>query len=229
MKSNATISNFVLPKISEEELAERSEINFLKTSGLENTYGLSDQDKIEKIAFHFKKIMKIMGLDLKDDSLKDTPNRVAKMYITEVFSGLDPKNKPEVKLFDNNYRYNEMLIEKNISLYSYCEHHFVPIIGKVHIAYFSKGKVIGLSKLNRMVQYFAKRPQVQERLTVQIAEGLQEALQSKDVAVVIDAVHLCVASRGIKDTNSSTITSNYSGIFQVQETKMEFLSALKNI
>lgn len=184
-----------------------------------------EQEKIQLIASHFREIMHTLGLDLTDDSLKDTPMRVAKMYVKEVFSGLNPANKPKSALFENKYRYNEMLVEKDITLYSYCEHHFVPIIGKVHVAYYSaNNKVIGLSKINRLVQYYAKRPQVQERLTNQIAEALKEALQSEHVAVVIDAVHLCVASRGIKDTNSTTITSHYSGKFNDESVKAEFLS-----
>lgn len=187
----------------------------------------NDEQKIALIARHFKAIMQIMGLDLADDSLKGTPQRVAKMYVKEIFSGLNRNNKPEITLFENKYRYNEMLIEKNITLFSYCEHHFVPIIGKAHVAYISDGKVIGLSKINRLVQYYAKRPQVQERLTNQIAEGLKKALETEDVAVIIDAVHLCVASRGIKDTNSSTITTYYSGKFNEEKLKNEFLNLIK--
>jgi GTP cyclohydrolase IA len=190
-------------------------------------YVQNDDEKIKIIAAHFKGIMQTLGLDLNDDSLKETPERVAKMYVKEIFSGLNPKNKPEVTMFENKYQYNKMLIEKNISLYSYCEHHFVPIIGKVHVAYISKGKVIGLSKINRLVQYYSKRPQVQERLTVQIAEAIKKATGTEDVAVLIDAVHLCVASRGIKDTNSSTITSDYSGKFINEEIKNEFLALVK--
>ncbi len=184
---------------------------------------LPDEEKIKKISYHFKEIMHTLGLDLTDDSLRGTPRRVAKMYVQEVFSGLNPVNKPKATLFDNHYSYSEMLIEKNISLHSYCEHHFVPIIGKAHVAYISKGKVIGLSKINRLVQYYASRPQVQERLTIQIADGLKEALHTKDVAVLIDAFHLCVASRGIKDSVSSTITASYSGKFLQEEVKKEFL------
>lgn len=190
-------------------------------------YVQNDDEKIEIIAGHFKEIMKTLGLDLNDDSLKETPERVAKMYVKEIFSGLNPKNKPEITTFENKYQYNKMLVEKNISLYSYCEHHFVPIIGKVHVAYISKGKVIGLSKINRLVQYYAKRPQVQERLTVQIAEAMKKAVGTEDVAVLIDAVHLCVASRGVKDTNSSTITSDYSGKFINEEVKNEFLALVR--
>lgn len=190
-------------------------------------YLQNDDEKIKIIAGHFKEIMQTLGLDLQDDSLKDTPERVAKMYVKEIFSGLNPNNKPEITTFENKYQYNKMLIEKNISLYSYCEHHFVPIIGKVHIAYISKGKVIGLSKINRLVQYYSKRPQVQERLTVQIAEAMKKATGTEDVAVFIDAVHLCVASRGVKDTNSSTITSHYSGKFINEGVKNEFLVSVK--
>ena len=193
----------------------------------EDAFEMNDELKIQLIQKHFKDIMHIMGLDLSDDSLKETPHRVAKMFVKEIFSGLNPANKPEVTIFQNKYQYNEMLIEKNITLYSYCEHHFVPIVGKVHVAYISNGNVIGLSKINRLVQYYAKRPQVQERLTNQIAEGLKEALQTNDVAIVIDAVHLCVTSRGINDTNSSTVTTYYSGKFNGETKKAEFLSLLK--
>ena len=198
----------------------------LQTPLRKDAFFLSDEEKIEKISFHFKEIMQTMGLDLNDDSLKDTPHRVAKMYIKEVFKGLNPINKPEAKLFENKYRYNEMLIEKNITLYSYCEHHFVPIIGKAHVAYISNGNVIGLSKINRLVQYYSSRPQVQERLTNQIASGLKEALHCEDVAVIIDASHLCVSSRGIKDTNTTTITSSFSGKFTNEKTRLEFMNLL---
>ncbi|CAN5373738.1 GTP cyclohydrolase I FolE [soil metagenome] len=192
-----------------------------------DAFDKTDAEKIAVISHHFRQIMNALGLDLTDDSLSGTPARVAKMFVKEIFSGLDPANKPEIKLFENKYNYQEMLIEKDITLYSYCEHHFVPIIGKVHVAYISGGQVIGLSKINRLVQHFAKRPQVQERLTNQIAEGLKEALQSDDVAVIIDAVHLCVASRGIKDTASSTVTAWYSGKFKEEAVKAEFLALVK--
>ena len=170
--------------------------------------------------------MDVMGLDLTDDSLKGTPNRVAKMYIDEIFSGLNPANKPKIALFDNKYQYNQMLVEKNITFYSNCEHHFVPIIGKAHVAYISSGKVIGLSKLNRIVQYFAKRPQVQERLTNQIAEELKAVLQTENVAVIIDAKHLCVSSRGIKDDTSATVTSYFGGAFNTPEKIAELQNTL---
>jgi GTP cyclohydrolase IA len=209
--------------IGEEHIATS-----LETPLREDAFEMDDNLKIEHIQKHFKEIMYILGLDLNDDSLSGTPHRVAKMYVKEIFRGLNPVNKPVVKLFENKYQYNEMLIEKNITLYSYCEHHFVPIIGKVHVAYISSGQVIGLSKINRLVQYYAKRPQVQERLTNQIAEALKEALQSDDVGVIIDAVHLCVASRGIKDTSSSTVTASYSGRFQGEKVKAEFLALLNS-
>lgn len=186
----------------------------------------SDEEKMLLIEKHFAKIMETMGLDLTDDSLKGTPKRVAKMYIKEIFSGLNPENKPKVQLFENKYQYQQMLVEKNITLYSNCEHHFVPIIGKAHVAYISNGKVIGLSKINRIVQYYAKRPQVQERLTEQIAQELKSILETEDVAVIIDAEHLCVSSRGIQDVNSSTVTSHYSGRFKADKTKHEFFNYL---
>jgi GTP cyclohydrolase I len=171
--------------------------------------------------------METLGLDLTDDSLKGTPKRVAKMYVKEIFSGLNPANKPVMALFDNKYKYNEMLVEKNISFYSNCEHHFVPIMGKAHVAYISNGKVIGLSKLNRLVEYFAKRPQVQERLTMQIGKELQQILGTEDVAIVIDAKHLCVASRGVEDDTSSTVTAFYGGKFKEEKVKDEFLRYLE--
>lgn len=188
-----------------------------------DAFEIDDELKIELIQKKFGEIMEILGLDLSDDSLKDTPKRVAKMYVKEIFSGLNPKNKPSVTLFDNKYKFSQMLVERNIAVYSYCEHHFVPIIGKAHVAYFSSGKVVGLSKINRIVQYYAKRPQVQERLTVQIANELKEMLKTEDVAVLIDADHLCVASRGVQDVSSSTVTSSYYGRFLDPNVRDEFL------
>lgn len=190
----------------------------------EDAFEMDDELKMELIAKHFKEIMQILGLDLDDDSLKGTPMRVAKMYVKEVFSGLNPNNKPKVRLFENKYKYSEMLVERDITFYSHCEHHFVPIYGKAHVAYISSGEVIGLSKINRIVQYFAKRPQVQERLTVQIAEELKKALKTEDVGVVIDANHMCVSSRGVGDTNSKTGTAHFSGKFSEEGTKTEFLN-----
>ena len=198
----------------------------MKTQISSNTGNLTDDEKITGIARNFKSIMELLGLNLMDDSLADTPNRVAKMYVQEIFSGLNPKNKPVITLFKNKYQYNEMLIVKDITLHSQCEHHFVPIVGKAHVAYFSSGTIIGLSKINRIVQYYSNRPQVQERLTIEIANALKEALGTEDVAVVIEAIHYCVAYRGIKDTNSLTTTSNYSGKFKTVDTKANFFTLL---
>jgi GTP cyclohydrolase I len=186
----------------------------------------SEDEKIAAIEERFAEIMDILGLDLTDDSLRGTPKRVAKMYVKEIFNGLNPANKPKMALFENKYKYNEMLVEKNISFYSNCEHHFVPIMGKAHIAYISNGTVVGLSKLNRLVDYFAKRPQVQERLTMQIAKELQKDLGTDDVAVLIDAKHLCVASRGVEDDTSSTVTAFYGGKFKDEKVREEFLRYL---
>ena len=193
----------------------------------EDAFAMDDDLKMELISKHFREIMHILGLDLTDDSLRGTPDRVAKMYVKEIFSGLNPANKPKVALFENKYDYNQMLVEKDIVVHSNCEHHFVPIVGKVHVAYFSSGKVIGLSKINRLVHYFARRPQVQERLTKQIAEGLQEALQTKDVAVIVDAAHLCVSMRGVQDHGGTTITASYSGVFEQEHVRSEFLKYLE--
>ncbi len=211
--------------LSIEEFGD-SHFGSMDTPLREDAFDLSDNEKIEKIEYHFREIMETMGLDLTDDSLKGTPRRVAKMFIKELFSGLDPKNEPSITLFDNKFDYNQMLIEKNINFYSNCEHHFVPIFGKAHVAYFNTGKVIGLSKLNRIVQYFAKRPQIQERLTIQIGKHLQNVLDTEDVAVFIDAKHLCVSSRGIKDDHSTTITSFYGGKFENKSIREEFLKSI---
>ena len=203
-------------KYSTEELAELFDNHMgsaIDTPLRSDAFDLSDEEKITQIASKFEDIMTILGLDLNDDSLRGTPLRVAKMYASEAFAGLNPKNKPEMKLFDNKYQYRDMLIEKNITVHSHCEHHFVPIIGKAHIAYISAGKVIGLSKLNRIVQYFAQRPQVQERLNIQIAEAIAFITGSNDVAVIIDAKHTCVSQRGIKDTTSNTRTLSALGRF----------------
>lgn len=227
MKQNGTLLNTRLTENSAvDEIGEEQLFSAIDTPLRPDAFALEDDVKIELIEKHFRHIMEIMGLDLTDDSLKGTPKRVAKMYIKEVFSGLNPKNKPAISLFDNKYKYDQMLVEKDISVFSHCEHHFVPIYGKAHIAYISSGKVIGLSKLNRIVDYFSKRPQVQERLTVQIASELKIALQTEDVAVVIDAKHMCVQSRGIRDTGSSTVTASYGGKFEEEATKKEFLTYL---
>jgi GTP cyclohydrolase I len=206
-----------------DEMGDSHVGSSIETPLREDAFEMDDQLKIELIAKHFKEIMHVMGLDLSDESLRGTPLRVAKMFVNEHFKGLDPKNKPEPTLFDNAFGYREMLVERDISFFSTCEHHFVPIYGKAHVAYISSGKVIGLSKLNRIVDYYSKRPQVQERLTIQVAEELKEVLQTEDVAVVMDAKHLCVASRGIKDITSSTVTASYHGKFSEIETRNEFL------
>jgi len=195
----------------------------------EDAFTMSTEEKISKIEYHFGEIMHVLGLDMSDDSLKDSPKRVAKMYVNEIFGGLLPENKPEISTFKNQYKYKQMLVEKDITVYSFCEHHFLPIVGKAHVAYISSGKVIGLSKINRIVDYYAKRPQVQERLTMQIVEAMKEALGTRDVACIIDAKHLCVNCRGIKDTASSTITAELSGLFQTNPiTRQEFLNYTKN-
>ena len=212
---------------TDDEIGDDHIMTSVETPMHEEAFDLTDNEKMHKIAYHFKEIMHTLGLDLTDDSLKGTPNRVAKMYVKEIFSGLNPANKPKIALFDNKYQYNDMLVEKDITFFSNCEHHFVPIIGKAHVAYMSNGKVIGLSKLNRLVQYYAKRPQVQERLTMQIAKELRMALGTDDVAVVIDAKHLCVSSRGVQDVNSSTVTSFYGGKFKDEARKSEFLKYLQ--
>jgi GTP cyclohydrolase I len=193
----------------------------------DDAFDLDDQSKIDAIQKDVLSIMNTLGLDLTDDSLSGTPKRVAKMFVTEIFGGLNPKNKPKASTFDNKYKYGEMLVEKNITLYSTCEHHLLPIVGRAHVAYISKGKVIGLSKMNRIVDYFAKRPQVQERLTIQVVRELQKALGTDDVACVIDAKHLCVNSRGIRDIESSTVTSEFGGAFKDQTVRREFLDYIK--
>lgn len=224
MKLNETTLNIPVNNI--ETIGEAHISLSSETPLREDAFEMDDQLKIELIAKHFREIMHIMGLDLNDDSLQGTPLRVAKMYVEEVFSGLNPANKPSVTLFENRYQYKQMLVEKDIEFYSNCEHHFVPIIGKVHVAYISNGKVVGLSKINRIVQYFAKRPQVQERMTVQIANALKEALQTEDIAVIVDAKHLCVASRGVQDSTSTTTTSEYCGEFLNENKRAEFFKYL---
>lgn len=214
-------------KVDHDEASEMGD-NHVMTSAdtplRADAFAMDDELKIELIEEKFAEIMHILGLDLEDDSLRGTPHRVAKMYVKEVFSGLNPANKPKIAVFENKFKYREMLVEKDIAFYSNCEHHFVPIIGRAHVAYISNGQVIGISKINRLVQYYAKRPQVQERLTIQIAEAIKEATQTDSVAVVIDAQHLCVSSRGVGDTSSSTITSSFTGKFLNEQTRNEFLA-----
>ena len=192
-----------------------------------DAFKLSEDEKINMIKQDVQHIMETLGLDLSDDSLKGTPNRVAKMFVNEIFGGLDPTKKPKASTFENKYQYGEMLVEKNITVYSTCEHHFLPIVGRAHVAYISNGTVVGLSKMNRIVDHFSKRPQVQERLTIQIVKELQNVLNTKDVACVIDAKHLCVNSRGIRDIESSTVTSEFGGKFKEKETKREFLNYIQ--
>ncbi|MCE7990810.1 MAG: GTP cyclohydrolase I FolE [Roseivirga sp.] len=200
----------------------------LETPMREDAFELSDEEKIKTIEHHFEKIMLALGLDLTDDSLRGTPRRVAKMYINELFMGLDPKNKPKMSTFENKYNYTEMLVEKNITIYSNCEHHFLPIVGKAHVAYIPNGKVIGLSKINRIVDYYSRRPQVQERLALQILNEIKTTLGTEDVAVFVDAEHMCVSSRGVQDQTSSTVTIEYSGKFKEEDTKREFLTYIND-
>ncbi|OYU84669.1 MAG: GTP cyclohydrolase I FolE [Flavobacterium sp. BFFFF2] len=193
----------------------------------EDAFDLNDEDKIALIRKDVEHILATLGMDLEDDSIKGTPNRVAKMFVKELFGGLNPAKKPGSSTFLNNYKYGEMLVEKNITVYSTCEHHLLPIIGRAHVAYVSKGTVVGLSKMNRIVDYFSKRPQVQERLTMQIVQELQQVLGTEDVACIIDAKHLCVNSRGIRDIESSTVTAEYGGVFQQDAVKQQFLDFIK--
>jgi GTP cyclohydrolase I len=210
-----------------EEMGDEHKASSVDTPLRSDAFDKTDDEKIAAIEPHFRAIMEILGMDLNDDSLRGTPLRVAKMYVKELFQGLNPANMPSMTLFENKFQYNEMLVEKNINFYTNCEHHFVPFFGKAHVAYISSGKVIGLSKLNRLVEYFSKRPQVQERLTMQIGKALQTVLQTQDVAVMMDAKHLCVSSRGVKDDSSNTITSFFGGKFQEENTKLEFLKYIE--
>lgn len=225
---NGKINGHHLNGLSVDEIRDDHLYTGLNTPMKPDAHKMSDQEKKERLTLLFEEVLDVLGLDLNDDSLKGTPQRIAKMYIDEIFSGLNPNNKPKVALFNNTYQYHQMLVEKDISFYSNCEHHFVPIIGKAHVAYISSGRVIGLSKLNRIVQYYAKRPQVQERLTNQIAEELKHILNTEDVAVIIEAKHLCVSSRGIKDDTSLTITSYYGGQFNTPEKITEFQNYIKS-
>lgn len=220
MKIEKDIEN--IDSIGDNHIGTSSETPLRK-----DAFKLSNPEKVEIIKDDVRHIMETLGLDLTDDSLEGTPSRVAKMFVNEIFSGLDPIKKPKASTFDNKYKYGEMLVEKNITVYSTCEHHLLPIVGKAHVAYISNGTVVGLSKMNRIVDYFAKRPQVQERLTIQIVEELQNILNTKDVACVIDAKHLCVNSRGIRDVDSSTVTSEFGGKFKEKETRREFLDYIK--
>lgn len=226
MKTNGTILTLSKFENDVQEL-DHHETSIFDTPIRPDAFSISDEEKIRIIAGHFSEIMRTLGLDLQDDSLKDTAGRVAKMYVKEIFSGLNPANKPSVTLFENKYGYHQMLVAKNIQLQTTCEHHFLPVTGKAHIAYIPSAKVIGLSKINRLVRYFAKRPQVQERLTNQLANELKDTLGTEDIAVVIDAVHSCVAARGVEDQGSTTVTSYFSGKFNREETKNEFMAMIR--
>lgn len=217
--------------INNEEFQDEIGNNHISSSAQnpvrDDAFDISDDEKIERIKKDVENILKTLGMDLTDDSLKGTPNRVAKMFVKELFGGLNPEKKPRASTFENNYKYGEMLVEKNITVYSTCEHHLLPIIGRAHVAYISNGRVVGLSKINRIVEYYSKRPQVQERLTMQIVQELQFALGTEDVACIIDAKHLCVNSRGIKDIESSTVTSEFGGKFKNEQTRRELLEYIK--
>ena len=217
--------------INNEEFQDEIGNNHISTNAKnpvrDDAFAIADDEKIERIKKDVENILTTLGMDLTDDSMKGTPNRVAKMFVKEIFAGLNPDKKPKASTFENNYKYGEMLVEKNITLYSTCEHHLLPIVGRAHVAYISTGRVIGLSKMNRIVDYFAKRPQVQERLTMQIVRELQAALNTEDVACVIDAKHLCVNSRGIRDIESSTVTAEYGGKFKNEAVRKEFLNYIQ--
>lgn len=221
-RMNSENHSKVIEELGDDHIGTSSDTPLRK-----DAFKLSDSEKIESIKEDVKNILLTLGMDLSDDSLNGTPKRVAKMFVNEIFGGLNPNNKPKASTFDNKYKYGEMLVEKNITLYSTCEHHLLPIVGKAHIAYVSNGTVVGLSKMNRIVDFYAKRPQVQERLTIQIVKELQQVLNTEDVACIIDAKHLCVNSRGIRDIDSSTVTSEFGGVFKNTETRREFLDYIK--
>tara|TARA_X000000950_G_scaffold107209_2_gene135093 strand:+ start:1757 stop:2428 length:672 start_codon:yes stop_codon:yes gene_type:complete len=210
------------------ELIDQDHKNFsIETPLRDDAFEISDDEKISIIQKNIKKILETLGMDMTDDSLKGTPKRVAKAYVKELFAGLDPKNLPTSSTFENKYQYGEMLVEKNITVFSTCEHHLLPIYGKAHVAYFAKDRVVGLSKMNRIVDYYARRPQVQERLNIQIVKALQEILKTDDVACIIDAKHMCVNSRGIRHIDCSTVTGEFGGKFKDKLTKREFLDYIR--
>lgn len=231
MKQNETSSNTGENRPEEERREDMIGDNHIFTSTdtplREDAFELDDETKIELIEKHFRQIMFVLGLDLTDDSLKGTPKRVAKMFVKETFSGLDPRNKPSITLFENKYKYDEMVMVRDITFFTVCEHHFVPFFGKAHVAYIPNQRVAGLSKINRLVKYFARRPQVQERLTIQVADEIRELFETQDVAVWMEASHLCVASRGIEDTGSITVTSKFYGKFEEEKLKNQFLAAVR--
>lgn len=227
MNDKETLDSVEIKTVSHDEIGDDHLSETAETPIRKDAFDLSDEEKIEIIRQHFKAIMDTLGLDTEDESLSGTPDRVAKMYVKEIFRGLNPENKPVARKFSNKYEYGDMVVEKNIQVTSFCEHHFLPFIGKAHVAYISSGKVIGLSKINRIVDHFSRRPQVQERLTLQIANELQKALESEDIAVFIESKHLCVSMRGIQDTASSTVTSEFRGKFKRNETQRKFIDYIK--
>ncbi|MFO7799353.1 GTP cyclohydrolase I FolE [Rhodohalobacter sp.] len=226
-KEKNAVGSLELDHTEADEIGDDHISTSVKTPLREDAFELTDGEKIEVIEKHFAKIMEALGLDLNDESLSGTPQRVAKMYVKEIFKGLNPKNRPDARKFGNKYEYGDMVVVKNINVTSFCEHHFLPFIGKAHVAYYSTGKVIGLSKINRVVDYYARRPQVQERLTLQIADELETALESKDVAVFIESKHFCVSTRGIQDRESSTVTTDYRGQFKDEITQQRFIDYIK--
>ena len=214
-------------KDNRDEIGDNHIASSAQTHLRADAFDISDEDKMALIRKDVESILQTLGMDLTDDSIKGTPNRVAKMFVKEIFGGLNPAKKPGSSTFENKYKYGEMLVEKNITVYSTCEHHLLPIVGRAHIAYISNGSVIGLSKMNRIVDFYAKRPQVQERLTMQIVQELQTILGTDDVACIIDAKHLCVNSRGIRDIESSTVTSEFGGKFKSENVRRELLEYIK--
>ena len=227
-KEKNAVGSLELDHTEADEIGDDHISTSVKTPLREDAFDLTDGEKIEVIEKHFAKIMEALGLDLNDESLSGTPQRVAKMYVKEIFKGLNPKNRPDARKFGNKYEYGDMVVVKNINVTSFCEHHFLPFIGKAHVAYYSTGKVIGLSKINRVVDHYARRPQVQERLTLQIADELETALESKDVAVFIESKHFCVSTRGIQDRESSTVTTEYRGQFKNEMTQQRFIDYIKS-
>lgn len=226
-KDNDAYKSFAIEHDEAEEMGDAHTSTSANTPLRKDAFEMSDDEKIETISKHFRKIMEALGLDTNDESLSGTPYRVAKMYVNEIFHGLKPENKPVVRKFSNKYNYEEMVVEKNINVTSFCEHHFLPFLGKAHVAYISSGKVIGLSKINRIVDYYSRRPQVQERLTLQVAQELQNALETEDVAVFIESKHLCVSTRGIEDRESSTVTTEFRGAFRNERTQQRFIDYIK--
>jgi GTP cyclohydrolase I len=231
MKKNKQVLDEVVNNNSgadAEDLGDDHIGTAVQTPLREDAFDLSDDEKIKIIESHFQEIMQTLGLDLNDESLSGTPHRVAKMYVKEIFQGLNPKNRPDAKKFSNKYEYRDLVVVKNINVTSFCEHHFLPFLGKAHVAYKSSGRVIGLSKINRMVDYYSRRPQVQERLTLQIADELQGSLGTEDVAVFIESKHLCVSTRGIEDRESSTVTAEYRGEFREEISQQRFIDYIRS-